>query len=240
MRKIAIIGGTYLNFLQGLHITHRTQVNTPYGEPSAALNYGLIGDAEVVFLPRRGDKEQPIPPHLINYRANIWALRDAGVEIILSLHAAASIDPEYQPGNIVLADQLIDYTYARGNTFFDLENLNTFVGFADPFDISVQSELNSCCERLQIESKNRATIAVTQGPRLETKAELNKMHRDGAHLVNMTAMPEPCLAKELDLKYGCIALVSRLAGTSDIPEKENLNKQAEQVEKLVYDFISRN
>jgi 5'-methylthioinosine phosphorylase len=237
MSKVAIIGGSFLPLLKGLTVTHRTQVTTPFGEPSSPLNYGLVGDTEVVFLQRRGIDESPIPPHLINYRANIWALRDAGVNTILAIHSVASINDNLIPGDIILPDQLIDYSYGREATFFGLENLNTFVGFADPFTTVLQDRLKQYCDNLSLHHHPKATIAVTQGPRLETRAELKKMSQDGSDLVNMTCMPEPCLAKELELDYGCICLVVRSAGTNIIPKQELLKKRYIQVESLVYEYI---
>lgn len=237
MNKVAIIGGSFLPLLHNLTVTHTTQVNTPYGEPSAPLQYGMVGDIETVFLARRGIDNAPIPPHLINYRANVWALRDAGVDTILALHSVASMDSNYKPGDIVLPDQLIDYTYGRENTFFGLENLDTFIGFADPFTEAVQSKLARSCKTLNMDCHDKATIAVTQGPRLETRAELKRMHQDGAHLVTMTAMPEPCLAKELGLSYGCLTVCVRDAGSNSLPEQSLLEKQYRKVEALVYEFF---
>lgn len=211
MNKIAVIGGSRLISLKNFAITHSTTMQTPYGAPSAPLNYGVVGEKEVVFLPRRGS-ELPMPPHKINYQANIWALRDAGVQTIIATAAVAGIGSTYQPGDLVLPDQLIDYTYGRENTFFGEDSPSAPVDFAEPYSEQLRQKVIHNANRLNIQVYHPATYGITQGPRYETLAEVKRLDRDGCHIVGMTGMPEAALARELGLHYVLIGIVVRIAG----------------------------
>lgn len=239
MSQIAIIGGTGLTSIQGLEISSSEIIQTPFGEPSAPLLQGFFSGNNVYFLPRHG-ATHTIPPHKINYRANIWALKNAGVEKIISVNAVGGIRKDMQPSKLIIPDQLIDYTVSRVNTFFE-ESLKEVVhiDFTKPFCEELRDLIISAAESHSIDIIKDGTYAATQGPRLETAAEINRLEKDGCHLVGMTCMPEAALAREQDLCYASISIVANLAAgrgkdalTMDIIEK-NLNKGIEQVRKLL-------
>lgn len=235
MSKIAVIGGSRFTALKNLVITHSTTVKTPYGDPSAPLSYGILGDREVVYLPRR-DNPQTMPPHKINYRANLWALRDAGVQTVIATAAVASICDTLKTGDLVLPDQLVDYTYGRENTFLGEDASVNHIHFAQPYSENLRQKIADNAQKLGYHILTRATYGVMQGPRLETVAEVGRLSRDGCHLVGMTGMPETALARELGLNYACIAVVVRKAGCQE--ENASLLKVRHAwVEDLIEAFI---
>lgn len=216
MAKLAIIGGTGLTSLKDLEIVRREVMHTPYGEPSAPLVFGEMARNEVVFLPRHG-AGHTIPPHKINYRANLWALKESGVEQVIAVNAVGGIDTRMQPGNLVLPDQIIDYTWSRINTFFEegLTNV-THIDFTVPYCESLRQVLQTCAAEIDLNVINGGIYGATQGPRLETAAEIDRLERDGCALVGMTGMPEAALARELELCYASISVVANMAaGRSD-------------------------
>ncbi|MCS5711817.1 S-methyl-5'-thioinosine phosphorylase [Candidatus Berkiella aquae] len=235
MNKIAVIGGSHFASLKNLVITHSTSVKTPYGEPSAPLSYGILGDQEVVYLPRRGSQE-PMQPHQINYRANIWALRDAGVQTVIATAAVAGIADFFSAGDVVVPDQLIDYTYGRENTFLG-ESEVTHINFTEPYSEQLRQQIFQNAEKFSFPVIAKATYAITQGPRLETAAEIERIARDGCHLVGMTGMPEAALARELGLDYACIALVVRKAAVHESIDEFKLSRGEKWVEDLVEAII---
>ncbi|MFN0301700.1 MAG: S-methyl-5'-thioinosine phosphorylase [Burkholderiales bacterium] len=230
---LAIIGGSGLSRLATLEVTERRAARTPYGEPSGALMFGQIAGKPVVFLARHG-YGHTIAPHEVNYRANIWALRDAGATRIVSVASVGGIRIDFGPGVLVVPHQLIDYTWGRASTFFEgPDQPVTHIDFTHPYSETVRKALlqaaADCGERVF----DSGVYAATQGPRLETAAEINRLERDGADLVGMTAMPEASLARELGLEYGAIAVVVNYAagrGTSasgiDLVQIEAVLKQA--------------
>lgn len=239
MTKVAIIGGTGLTSINGLEITSQEIIPTPYGEPSGPLTQGDFFNNSVYFLPRHG-AGHIIPPHKVNYRANIWALKNAGVEQIISINAVGGIHIDMQPGALIIPDQIIDYTTSRTNTFFE-EGLSQVVhiDFTEPFCESLRQSIINSANESSIRIINQGTYAATQGPRLETAAEINRLENDGCQLVGMTMMPEAALARELELCYASISVVANLAAgrgeedlTMDVIEK-NLNNGMEQVRKLL-------
>lgn len=239
MTKIAIIGGTGLASIKGFEITGREIVQTPYGEPSGPLVQGLLSDHKVYFLPRHGGGHT-IPPHKINYRANIWALKKAGVEYVIAVNAVGGIRNDMTPGALIVPDQVIDYTVSRTNTFFE-EGLKQVVhiDFTEPFCETLRKSIIQAAETNSIKVIKEGTYAATQGPRLETAAEINRLEKDGCHLVGMTCMPEAALAREQKLCYASISVVANLAAgrgkeelTMDVIEK-NLNSGMERVRKLI-------
>lgn len=234
MNKIAVIGGSRFASLKNLVITHSTTVRTPYGEPSAPLSYGILGNQEVVYLPRRGSVD-PMPPHKINYRANIWALRDAGVQTIIATAAVAGIMDHFQLGDVVIPNQLIDYTYGRENTFLGDDASVSHVSFARPYNEKLRQAIIEKAQDVDFSLISAATYGITQGPRLETIAEAERLAKDGCHLAGMTGMPEAALARELGLDYACIALIVRKAG-EDFPQGD-LKLRVEAQEKLVESFV---
>lgn len=244
MRKVAVIGGSRLPLLHNLSVTHTTTVKTPYGEPSAPLSYGMLGDVEVVYMPRRGPETENLPPHKINYRANIWALRDAGVQQVIATNSVAAINTARQIGDIVLPDQLIDYTYGRENTFFGDESNVSLIKFADPYCEDLRGEAIRVANRLNIEVIAEGTFGITQGPRFETKAEIARLERDFIDIVGMTGMPEASLARELELNYMGITLVVRRAAgkeqgynMKDPKLQSRLKEQERGIEKLIEAMI---
>lgn len=187
----------------------------PWGATSGPLRRRQLGGLEVVLLARHGDPGAPlIPPHRVNYRANIWALREAGVEQVLGINAVGGITPAMSPGRLVIPDQLIDYTWGREHTYTGDQQFSlTHVEFTAPFSASLRDKLLATASALGLDAIPEATYGVTQGPRLESAAEIDRLERDGCHIVGMTAMPEAGLARELDLSYAiCCVVVNRAAG----------------------------
>jgi 5'-methylthioinosine phosphorylase len=213
---VGIIGGTGLTTLSGLQITGERAVNTPWGQPSSTLVEGRLGKQAVVFLARHGNPHC-IPPHRVNYRANVQALQDAGVRTIVGVNAVGGIHPEMAPARIVIPDQLIDYTWGRASTFFE-DNLahTTHIDFTHPYSESARRVLLDSAQIEALPVSGFGVYAATQGPRLETAAEVRRLERDGCDLVGMTGMPEAVLAAELGINYICLALVVNwAAGKTD-------------------------
>ncbi len=212
--KIGIIGGTGFASMKQLEILHREVVNTPYGEASAPLTHGRLGDLELLFLPRHGSGHN-IPPHRINYRANIWAMKELGVEQVIGFATVGGITQP--PLAMVIPDQLIDYSWGREQTFFDGENGQvSHVDFTTPFCGELRKILTNAALDAGIDIVTEGVYGVTQGPRLETAAEINRLHADGCDIVGMTALPEAALAREKGLCYAtCAIVVNWAAGKGD-------------------------
>lgn len=204
---LAIIGGTGLTQLPGLTILAAHDVQTPYGAPSTTVLEGQYQQQRLLFLARHSDPHR-IPPHQVNYRANIWALQSLGATDVLAVNACGSISADMRTEDLVVPDQLIDYTYGRDHTFFEgpLEHV-THIDLSYPYSASLRQLLLDSAQHCGQKVHAQGTYAATQGPRLETIAEVNRMARDGCHLVGMTGMPETVLAHELQLNYACLALI---------------------------------
>ena len=216
--EFAVIGGTGLTEIEGLEVIHREVVHTPYGEPSGPVMHGMIDGKRIAFLARHGYTYN-IPPHKVNYRANLWALKSLGVEKIVAIAAVGGITPEMQPTRLVIPDQIIDYTYGRAHTFFEEGLLDvTHIDFSWPYCPEVRQALLTAAECANLDVVPRGTYAATQGPRLETAAEIARLERDGCDLVGMTAMPEASLARELELCYASCAVVANWAAGKDNEE----------------------
>jgi 5'-methylthioadenosine phosphorylase len=213
---LAIVGGSGLTSFAELEVARREVVRTPYGEPSGPLTFGQLAGHPVVFLPRHGHGHT-IPPHDINYRANVWALKEAGVLGVFAIVSVGGIRADIGPGAIVLIDQVIDYTWGRVSTYFDgPDRPVTHIDFTVPFDRLLRLRLKNAAASVGEPIIDGACYACTQGPRLETAAEIDRLERDGAAVVGMTVMPEACLARELDLPYACLAVVvNHAAGRGD-------------------------
>jgi 5'-methylthioadenosine phosphorylase/5'-methylthioinosine phosphorylase len=211
MTRLAIIGGTGLTRLAHFEIDHHKPIGTPYGTPSAPLAYGRLHGMEVVFLARHGDPHV-YPPHKVNYRANLWALKQAGVDGVLAVAAVGGIRADMGPGVIAIPDQIIDYSYGRDHTFFenDLECV-THIDFTRPYSERLRQGWLDAARAAGIAAVDGGVYGCTQGPRLETAAEIARMERDGCDLVGMTGMPEAALARELALDYACCAVVANWA-----------------------------
>ncbi len=212
---LGIIGGTGLTALANLKITRRQIVRTPYGEPSGPLSFGDIGGKTVVFLPRHGHGHT-IPPHGINYRANIWALQSQGVKDIVAVATVGGISEELGPGVIALPHQIIDYTHSRKNTFFDGMRAEgdqqvKHIDFTHPYSQELRVLCLKAAAKIGEAVTDGAVYGAVQGPRLETAAEINRMDRDGATIVGMTGMPEAALARELEVRYAAICPVANHA-----------------------------
>jgi 5'-methylthioadenosine phosphorylase len=204
---IAIIGGSGLTQLDNLEITARRIVRTPYGEPSGPLTFGRIGATEAVFLARHG-YGHTLAPHEVNYRANLWALQAQGVTRVIAVATVGGIAPELGAGMIALPDQIIDYTWGRPSTFFEgAQQPVTHIDFTHPYDEPTRQLLVAAARAAGVPLAVGGTYAATQGPRLETKAEIDRLERDGATMVGMTGMPEAALARELKLAYAALTVV---------------------------------
>ncbi len=211
MSELAIIGGSGLTSLDNLEITRKEMVSTPYGEPSAAMTHGVLADTEVVFLPRHG-YAHTIPPHKINYRANIWALRQIGVAKVIAVAAVGGIRADMAPGVLVVPDEIIDYTWGRGHTFFEVDLAQvTHIDFTYPYSVELRQRLIDAARAAKIGIRDNGTYGATQGPRLETAAEIRRMERDGCDMVGMTGMPEAALAREFQIEYATCAVVANWA-----------------------------
>jgi len=213
---LAIIGGSGLSKLAILEVTRRWVARTPHGEPSAPLTFGRICDAEVVFLARHGHGHT-IAPHEVNYRANIAALKDAGADAVISVASVGGIRRDLVPGSLLLPNQIIDYTWGRRATFYDGPGANVHhIDFTEPYSASLRKRILKAAAGCREKVLDGAVYAATQGPRLETAAEINRLERDGADIVGMTGMPEASLAREAGLDYATIAVVANhAAGRGD-------------------------
>jgi len=216
----AVIGGTGLQELAGLEVLREHAVATPYGNPSAPILEGRFpGQPSLLFLHRHGGRGKPVPPHLVNYRANLWALRELGASSVVAANAVGAIDVQLQPGRLVLPHQLIDYTWGREHSFDDgSSGALMHVDFTDPFDAALRRRLLAAALAAAVPCHDGAVLGVVQGPRLETAAEVRRLARDGCDLVGMTTMPEAALARELGLPYAAVAMVVNMAaGLSSEP-----------------------
>ena len=213
---LAIIGGSGLTRLSTLAVARREVVRTPYGEPSSALVFGQIAGRDVVFLARHG-YGHTIPPHRVNYRANLWALKKSGVASILAVASVGAIAAEYEVGDLVLPHQLIDYTSGRENTFFDGGDRQVVhVDFTRPYTEQLRERCVAAARLAGIPVHDGGVYAAVCGPRLGTAAEIDRLARDGATVVGMTGMPETVLARELGVAYSTIAVVvNHAAGRGD-------------------------
>lgn len=244
MPELAIIGGTGLTALKGLQILRKEVVHTPYGEPSGPLTHGVLNGKEVAFLARHGYGHN-IPPHRINYRANIWALKQTGVRRVTAVAAVGGIRDDLPPGRLVIPDQIIDYTWSRASTFYE-EGLAhvTHIDFTNPYNAELRGLMIRACREIGIDACEDGVYGITQGPRLETAAEINRMERDGCTLVGMTGMPEAALARELGLEYAVCAVSANWAagrgGAGEISMEEierNLATGMERVRAMLAQLV---
>ncbi len=234
----AIIGGTGLTQLEGLEIHQALTLDTPYGAPSADILRGGYAGRDVLFLARHGQPHR-IAPHQVNYRANLWALKQAGARAIVAVNAVGGIHAAMGAGHFCVPHQIIDYTAGRAHTFFEgkLDHV-THVDFSHPYDEALRARLIAALQAEGAAFSSHGVYGCTQGPRLETAAEILRMERDGCDLVGMTGMPEAALARELALPYACLALVvnpaaGKTSGPITMAEIERVLEQGMSTIKAV-------
>jgi 5'-methylthioinosine phosphorylase len=208
---LAVIGGSGLAGLGQMKVMRREVARTPFGDPSGLLVFGEMSGAPVLFLARHGPGHI-LAPHRINYRANVWALQQAGATHIVAVAAVGGIAPDVGPGVIAAPDQMIDYTYGREHTFSDGSDRSVLhVDFTQPYSGELRQAVISAAARATEPLVAHGVYGATQGPRLESAAEITRMARDGATLVGMTGMPEAALARELSIHYAHLCVVSNWA-----------------------------
>ncbi|WP_426417852.1 S-methyl-5'-thioinosine phosphorylase [Aestuariirhabdus sp. LZHN29] len=226
MSVTAIIGGSGLYALEGLEERNVIEVDTVWGAPSAPLVTGVLEGSRVIFLARHGNPHR-IPPHRVNYRANLQALKDAGASRIIAINAVGGIHPQMGPEALVVADQIIDYSWGREHTFH-ADNLDevVHVDFSYPYSEPLRQQLIAAASRCSLPLLDHGVYGCTQGPRLESAAEVNRLERDGVDIIGMTAMPEAGLARELELDYATLALVVNWAAgrTEELITMEEIHR----------------
>jgi 5'-methylthioinosine phosphorylase len=243
---LALVGGTGLYRLPGLEGVERHAVDTPYGHPSDSVVLGRLAGKRIAFLARHGESHT-IPPHRVNYRANVWALHHMGARRVVGINAVGGIRADMGPRVLALPDQIIDYTSERLTSFCDVAGAEVkHIDFSEPYTAALRRELLAAATRAGVAVVDGGCYGATQGPRLETRAEIARMRRDGCDLVGMTGMPEAALARELELEYACIALVANwAAGCGDeaeisLPEIfANLEAATAAVPRIVTALLGR-
>ncbi len=216
MRAIGVVGGSGIYDIPGLEIKDSVRVGTPFGEPSDLYRVGRWAGSDVVFLPRHGSTHH-IQPHKVNYRANIWGFRELGAGKIISICSAGGISPGMKPGSIAVPDQIIDMTDGRKATFYDEDEV-VHVDFSEPFCPDMRTLVFDAAEDAGVAVIKSGTYVCTNGPRLETGAEIRTFAGWGADMVGMTLMPEAVLARELEICFACIVVITNFA--AGIAEKK--------------------
>ncbi|MEO6121075.1 MAG: S-methyl-5'-thioadenosine phosphorylase [Acidimicrobiales bacterium] len=243
--EIGVFGGS--GFYAFMEDVTTVAVHTPYGSPSAPLSVGTVGDRRVAFMPRHGAHHE-LPPHRVNYRANVWAMAELGVRRIIGPCAAGSLQPHIHPGEFVVCDQLVDRTSGRADTYFD-GGVVGHISFADPYCPDLRSELVGAARAEGITVHDRGTVVVIGGPRFSTRAESGWYRSAGWEVVNMTQYPEAYLARELGLCYAAVALITDydtgLEGVDGIEPVtmdvvfEVLRRNVERTRALLFSAIPR-
>jgi 5'-methylthioinosine phosphorylase len=243
MKPLAIIGGTGIDELEGLEVLRDHHIDTPFGAPSRPVQEGRLGSTTLYFLQRHGSPGA-IPPHRINYRANIWALKSLGVDGIVAINSVGGITPSMRPGRLLIPDQVIDYTWGREHTFDEGEAGSLMhIDFTEPYDKALRTALLTAADTAGISHEASGVHGVTQGPRLETAAEIQRLARDGCDVVGMTGMPEAALARESGVPYASICMVvNPAAGLGDLPltlamMREILASEAAVVRRLLSELL---
>jgi 5'-deoxy-5'-methylthioadenosine phosphorylase len=242
MDNLAIIGGTGLDTLGILEVHKREVVETPYGSPSGTIARGTLFGKEILFLPRHGYGHS-YTPHNINYRANLWALRELGAENILAIAAVGGVREDMSPATLLVPDQIIDYTWGRVSTFHENDQV-VHIDFTDPYCEGLRQKILSSASAANVDMITGGTYGAAQGPRLETSAEILRMERDGCDIVGMTGMPEAALARELNLCYAACAVVANWAagkGQGEITMEDieiNLKKGLSEVTRVLEVLVS--
>lgn len=244
MTTLAIIGGSGLSRMEGLTVKRREMIKTPFGAPSCPILFGEFSGMPVAFLARHGHKHQ-IPPHQINYCANLWALHSVGIERVVAVATVGGISEDCKPGTVVVPDQIIDYTHGRENSFYDgTHGLNGVtvraIDFTEPYDPLLRQVLiDAGANGADITVRAEGTYGVSSGPRLETAAEVQRMERDGCSIVGMTGMPEAALARELGVAYACCAVVvRRAAGKAGVIDTDALPDRVQSGTKVARTLLT--
>jgi purine nucleoside phosphorylase len=213
-RQFAILAGS--GFSDFVSVSPGRELLTPYGPPSAPLREIEFGGCRVWFLPRHGDRHD-IPPHRINYRANLAALKLLQADHVVALNTVGLIRPGLAPGQLAVPDQLIDYSYGRDHSIYDGSSVRLdHIDFTEPFCAALRLQILAAAKAANIPCHDGGVYGVTQGPRLETAAEVDRLERDGVDFIGMTAMPEAAIARELQMDYACLSLiVNYAAGRGD-------------------------
>jgi len=233
---LAVIGGSGLSKLASLEVTQRKAVRTPYGEPSGALTFGRVRGKDLVFLARHG-YGHTVAPHEVNYRANLWALKEQQVDGVVSVASVGGIRGDLGPGRLLVPHQIIDYTWGRHATYFEGAGTPvTHIDFTEPYTQALRQRILAAARDCGESIVDGGVYAATQGPRLESAAEINRLERDGADVVGMTGMPEAALARELGLDYAAIAVSANYAaGRSDSAQAIAL----ERIEAVLAEAMGR-
>ena len=212
---LAVIGGTGLYALPQFSEERGLQASTPYGEPSGPIRIGTLFGARVAFLARHGEGHG-LPPHRVNYRANIRALADLAPRRVLAINTVGGITERFGPRTLAVPDQVIDYTHGRESTFWDGRGDMLHAEFGEPYSSGMRNAVLAAARDSGIATVDGGCYGATQGPRFESRAEIERMRRDGCDLVGMTGMPEAGLAREAGLDYACLAPVANwAAGAGD-------------------------
>lgn len=239
---IGVFGGS--GFYELLDNPREFKMNTPYGAPSSPVMIGEIGGKTVAFLPRHG-KDHSLPPHMINYRANVWAMKELGVARIIGPNACGSLQKEVEPGHFVICDQFVDRTSGRKDTFYD-GPITTHVSSADPYCPTMRQVAVDCSKELGITVHPTGTVVVIQGPRFSTRAESKWFASQGWEVINMTQYPECYLARELEICYCNISLITDhdagAEGAEPVTNDEVVrvfNENNQKVKDLLYAMVPR-
>jgi len=233
---LAIIGGTGMDSVESWDDLGRDSVATPYGARPVELGLVRVGGRELVFLPRHGYAHD-VPPHRVDYRANLWALKQRGVDTVIAIASVGGIGARFGPGTIAVPDQIVDYTWGREQTYFDGEDEGVrHIDFTRPYCDRLRATILAGARATETSVVDGGTYAATQGPRLETAAEIRRLERDGCDIVGMTGMPEAALARELKLCYAACAVVANWAagkGSEVISVPEILATMARSLDRLL-------
>lgn len=221
--ELAVIGGSGLYALPGFEPCETREAETPWGAPSGPIRIGVMHGRNVAFMARHGEGHN-LPPHRVNYRANLHALAQLSPRAVLAINTVGGITPACPPRALVVPDQIIDYTWGRASTFWDEAGPMKHVEFGEPYSIPLRKRLIEAGQRAGVTLVDGACYGATQGPRFETRAEIARMRRDGCDLVGMTGMPEAALARELDLDYACLAPVANWAAGCGDGEEISLDE----------------
>lgn len=239
--EVGVFGGS--GFYSFLDAVEEVALDTPYGAPSAPVTIGDVGGHGVAFLPRHG-RDHQFPPHVVNYRANLWAMRELGVTRIVGPCAAGSLKPHIAPGHFVVLDQLVDRTSRRAHTYYEGPHPH-HVSFADPYCPALAAAAVKVARGAGVTVHEGGTVVVVQGPRFSTRAESSWYRAQGWDVVNMTQYPEACLARELGICYAAIALVTDYdtepqEGTEPVTQEEVfafLAANVERVRTVLFDLV---